>query len=160
VESNKNIDNLEKRRQQLPGGDYFTELKTSVLDRTKPARIVPFYRNRRILAVAAAAVIVFTLPFILKNGQQTPPDWNSVSRDELFAYVSENIEEFETDDIAAQLAELPEINNDIELNPEKAQASDKNEKIDELFDSLGQEDILEYLEEEVPEIDEESITGY
>jgi hypothetical protein len=159
------IDELQKGTTPLPSDDYFARLKSDLLSKTEPAKVVPFYRKRRAIATAAAAAsVVLIVTFLLHSGQPAAPvaeapDWNSVSREEVLAYIDEHIDDFEAETIAAELDSLPDSNIAETDTLTIARTSTAETKYDELFDGIEKEDILEYLQEEATEIDDELLLG-
>lgn len=157
------INELQKRQPALPGDDYFAQLKTDVLGKLPQAKIIPLYRRWWMVSAAAASVvIVLLLTFMRSEVQPKPagPDWDSVTREELFAYVEENIADFETEAIAEQLSEIPDWTNVSVANPESAQPTAKERETDQLFDQLEKEEILDYLQEEDLEYLDEDLLNY
>ena len=160
------IDELKKNSAPLPGEDYFASLKAGLLEKANPAEektvaVVPLYRRKWLIGLAAAAAIACLL--ILRNGKQETVsavvDWNSVTREEMLAYVDENIEEFDAVAIAEQLDSIPEWRTELpatDISAEKLKPAKKQQK---LFDQLDDEEILKYLEEEVIELDDELLIG-
>lgn len=144
---------------------------SSVIRRTLPSeggsKIIPLYRKTWFQIAAAASVVLIVTLFALNGGeapktriaQTQQPDWNSVSQEEVLAYIDENIDDFETEVIAQHLDPIPQWNTETELAVNGAPVTpkagkEKTDKYDELFNELDQEDILEYLEDE-GELDED-----
>ncbi len=116
-----------------------------------------------ISSAAASVVIVLLLTFIkseVPQSKPTGPDWDSVTREELFAYVEENIADFETEAIAEQLSELPDWTNVSVAAPETVLTKTPEHETDKLFDELNKEEILNYLQEEDLEDFDEDLFGY
>jgi hypothetical protein len=157
------IDELKKAATPLPPDDYFTQLKNDLLAGTVTVKIVPLYR-RRWMIVSAAASVILVVAFLVRNGQPAgsatgAPDWNSVSREEVLAYIDDNIDDFETETIAAQLDSLPDWRASAADTSVIAQTGSADEKYDKLFDGVEKEDILEYLQEEDDEVYDELLIG-
>lgn len=159
------IDELRKGTTPLPSDDYFAQLKSSMLSKIGPAKVVPLYRRRRAIATAAAAAgIVLVVAALFRSGESTrptaaAPDWNSVSREEMLAYIDEHIDDFEAETIAAQLDSLPSWNTASPDTLTLARTEAPPAKYDDLFDGIDKEDILEYLQEEAIEVDDELLIG-
>ncbi|HLP54657.1 MAG TPA: hypothetical protein VK151_06500 [Fluviicola sp.] len=159
------IDELKKGTTPLPGDDYFAQLKQSVFDKLEPTvKIVPLYRKPWFLtAVAASVAVIISVTFLFNGNEKPQPavvtvDWNSVSRDEVLAYIDDNIEDFEAEALAQQLNEIPDWTETVDLSTETVSVpttrSAKEDKYDELFKDVDREDILEYLEEEDIDLEE------
>lgn len=157
------IDELQKQPTQLPADDYFLQLKSDVLGKLPKGKIVPLYRRWWMIGSAAASVVILLLvTFIRPEVQEQPtgPDWDSVTREELFAYVDENIADFETEAIAAQLSEIPNWTANASSS-NSAIRTEKEKRTDELFQQLNSEEILNYLQEEnLEDLDEDLLNGY
>jgi hypothetical protein len=175
------IDELKKRPAEVPGEDYFAGLKSDILQRIKVtdtqspppqspskggSRTIPLYRKTWFQIAAAASVVLIVSLFALNTSEERgtqvaqaqQPDWNSVSQEEVLAYIQENIDDFETEAIAQQLDSIPAWSVGEELAVNEAPvttkaAQQKADKYDELFRDIDQEDILEYLEDEELEED-------
>jgi len=167
------IDKLKKGTTPIPGDDYFAQLKSDLFaqlpEEKAPAKIVPLYRKWWLAASAAASVLLIVTLF-LRGGGTDPstnrqPDWDSVSREEMLAYIHENIDDFEPETIAAHLDSLPSSNTDMSvasadtLSLATAGKPTSKSGYDQLFDNIDKEDILEYLDEEGIDLDDELLIG-
>jgi hypothetical protein len=165
------IDELKKGATPLPDDGYFAQLKSDVFAKIgpAPAKVVPLYRKWWALTSAAASVLLI-VTFFLRGGETDPsvharPDWNSVSREEVLAYIHENIDDFEAEAIASHLDSLPDWNAKLQvasadtLALANAEPSVNKNKYDQLFDNIDKEDILQYLDEEAIDIDDELLIG-
>lgn len=177
------IDELNKQTTPLPSDAYFAQLKSEVLAKAgasaepghhPPAsslkgggKIVPLYRKRRtLIAIAtAAAGVILIVTLFLPNDQPAPPtaqqpDWNSVSREDVLAYIDDNIDQFEAEAIAAHLDSLPSWSVETASAATTIAVNGRGQsKYDDLFDDIEKEDILEYLQDEAIELDDEQL-GY
>lgn len=175
------IDELTKRAAEIPGADYFARLKVEVMEKASTSSLldpsqspskeagksVPLYRKTWFQVAAAASVVLIIALFVL-NGSKEPqpltaqtqkPDWESVSQEEVLAYIQENIDDFETETIAEHLDSIPQWSAGEELAVNNVSAAPKTmqknaDKYDELFRDIDRDDILEYLEAE-GELDED-----
>lgn len=158
------IDELKKGTTPVPADDYFAQLKQTIFDQLEPTvKIVPLYQKPWFMtAVAAGIALIISVAFFF-DGNETPKpavatvDWNSVSRDEILAYIDDNIDDFEVETIAQHLDSIPnwaETSAGIEKTTSRSAKSIKEEKYDELFKDIDQQDILKYIEEEAIELDE------
>lgn len=162
------IDELKKGTTPVPGDEYFAQLKQDIFDRLEPTvNIIPFYKKPWFIsAVAASIALIVSVTYFFDGSETQKPtvatvDWNSVSRDEILAYIDDNIADFETETIAQHLDSIPNwtlaqpvIGKITRTNSTK---SKKEEKYDDLFKDIDKQDILKYLEEEEIELDEEML---
>lgn len=158
------IDELKKGTTPVPADDYFAQLKQGIFDQLEPTvKMVPLYRKPWFITTVAASIALIVWISFLFDGNETPKpavakvDWNSVSRDEILAYVDENIDDFEAETIAQQLDSIPDwtaTSLEAEKTTYRPVKSAKEEKYDDLFKDIDKQDILKYLEEEDFELDE------
>ncbi|MDH4474359.1 MAG: hypothetical protein QE487_17265 [Fluviicola sp.] len=161
------IDELKKGTTPVPADNYFAQLKQGIFDRLEPTvKMVPLYRKPWFITTVAASITLIVSVTFLFDGNETPKpavaevDWNSVSRDEILAYIDDNIDEFEAETIAQHLDSIPNwtvTSVGVEEITYRAVKSKKEEKYDELFKDIDKQDILKYLEEEEIELDEEML---
>lgn len=164
-DSHRIFQELEKVPTQVPDDAYFEALKSAVISTIKnEPKVVPFYRKRWI---QAAASIVFLLGigslFLIGNFKQPTPsqtsetvDFSSLSREDILAYIENHSEDFETEDIAGILSEVPSLS--LPSQPVKQhQKTVKSKPHQELWDQLEDDEIIRYLEEESYDLDEEMI---
>ncbi len=171
---NKNIlSKLNKVPVQVPNDDFFEALKVHVVDKINTeTRIVPFYKRMSFRAAATIAILIAigSVYFLQKNpkpeiqpSQSAKVDFNSLSKQDILAYIEENSEDFETEDLASVLGEIPSIENTSkENNSENAKPNSnkvKSNSTQKLLQELDDEDILKYLEEQGEDLDEELILG-
>lgn len=157
------IEKLKKQPASLPDDAYFTSLKSGLMEQVESmettAPILPLYRRKWLMGGVAAAILALVV--IPRWWTSEPPktvvDWNSVSREELLAYVDEHIADFDAATIAAQLDNIPEWHTGIETKD--TIANPQESRSEELFDELEDEEILEYLQQEVIELDDELLIG-
>lgn len=168
---NENIlSKLNKVPVQVPNDDFFESLKVHVVDKiNNQTKIVPLYKRISFRAAAAVLILITigTVYFTKNTTKEVPKtqvakvDFKSVSREDILAYIEENHEEFETEDIASVLSEIPTIkeeepkSNDI---AEKA-SKPKSHSTEKLWNELKDEDILRYLEDQGEDLDEDLILG-
>lgn len=163
------IDELKKGTTPLPSDDYFAQLKNDLLRKTETPKIVPIYRRMWFITAAAASVVLIVTLFVL-NSQEASPNqvagkvnWESVSREDVLAYIQDNIEEFETDAIVEHLDSIPDWKNTITTTPEDSlSVADRNssdDDYDDLFRDIDKDDILKYLQEEAVDMDDEMLLG-
>lgn len=158
MEEQKDIfDFIEKRKTEMPDQSYFENLSKSVIasQEKKKAKIVPlFKRPATWLSVAAAAVLVFMVVKFNSPADVVFTDSDSlaglddVSREEILAYVNDNIDDFDVELIAEFVPanQLDDDYSDLESELFEDQEEDPIESVS--FDNITKEDILEYLEED------------
>jgi len=167
----KNIlSKLNKVPVQVPNDDFFESLKVRVVDKINTeTKIVPFYKRMSFRAAATIAILIAigSVYFMQSPKQEIPQkqqakvDFSSVSKNDILAYIEENAEDFETEDIVEALSEVPSIKEESKEvktsnpNPQKV----KSTSTQKLWNELKDEDILRYLEEQGEDLDEELILG-
>jgi hypothetical protein len=170
---------LKKIKEQPPIGgfqvpkNYFKHLPDEVLRRAKQSEPVPMpqpnwlerveqlvaglFQPRYALAFASVmALVVAGIYFMGKNGLDTAQPIAAVqladiSDDELFAYVSDNIGDFDHDLVLETAGpELPEVKTQAKPSLHKTKAprpevEEMEEYIDEVIDEIDVEDLEELL---------------
>jgi len=160
------LDELKKVPATLPPDDYFQQLKIGILSQLPETKIVPLYKRWWAIGSAAASVILLLSMLLLKEEttpQQASPDWSSVSKEEVLAYIEDNIDDFEPETLAQHLTDIPEWHETVPTGDTTAISFNTNtsdEKASEdLFDDLEHKEILEYLQNEAIDIDDELLIG-
>ena len=152
------IDDLTKRPVELPSNDYFDQLKAELLAQAQVPKVIPFYRKGWVMLSAAASVAVIVSLFFMQKQTttETVPDWDTVSKEEVLAYIEDNIEDFEAESIGDQLAVVPEWETGTVVS-EKAvgHSTHPGQSYHELLNEVNNNEILEYLKEDVIDIDDE-----
>jgi hypothetical protein len=155
-EKNDIFDHLKPRKTPIPEASYFEAMAQSVIESQKKTLIVPLYKRPVVWISAVAAILIAGIMIVnFSATTDTTSDpllaLNNVSSDDLYQYIDENIDDFETDLIVEALNEssVDEISF-IELEPiEKVEV--KTEKISPepiSFDEIDSKDILDYFNEE------------
>ena len=160
-EKNDIFDHLKPRKTPIPDASYFESMAKSVIESQK-APIIPLYK--RPVAWISAVAAIFIAGIMIVNFSTTSDinsdpllALNDVSSDELYAYIDENIDDFETDLIVEALNEssVDEMNF---IEPEPVEQIEvKAEKINPepiSFDEVDSKDILDYFNEEGIDSDE------
>lgn len=159
------IDDLQVHPAQLPSDSYFEALKKNVLKeihanglkKNEAPRIIPMYKRWYVWG-SAAAILAFALLFPWNTA--TVPETasgsvnlSSVSDQEIYDYLDQNIEDLDPETIAVHLNsdritwdESPGKENP-EMHPPVL-----NKTI--LLDDVKDEEILDYLKNESGELDE------
>ncbi|MDX2360519.1 MAG: hypothetical protein QNK23_06915 [Crocinitomicaceae bacterium] len=155
METNKNIfDHLKTNEIETPDAGYFDQLAKEVIASQK-TKVIPLYKKPLAWIVSAAAV--FAAVFLLNLGDAEEQDvllaLNEISTEEVYLYIEDHIEDFDTDLISEMIDEEnidPIVFIDQELNPEV-------ETFDETlsFEDIETEDILEYLQNEAVDLDDD-----
>lgn len=161
------IDDLEHTPIQMPSDLYFESLKKSVLNeignnqfKKETPRIISMYKRWYVWG-SAAAILAFLLLFPWNNTNppvnSEPINLSSVSNEEIYNYLNENIEDLDAETIAIHLS------NDAataSLNTENEKSTSEKEKRETftskspLLDHIEDEEILDYLKDESGELDE------
>ena len=160
------LDELKKAPATLPPDDYFQQLKTGILSQLPETKIVPLYKRWWAIGSAAASVILLLSLLLLKEEttpQQASPDWSSVSKEEVLAYIEDNIDDFEPETLAQHLTDIPEWHETVSTGDTTAISFNINtpdkKASEDLFDDLEHKEILEYLQNEAIDIDDELLIG-
>lgn len=166
MEERKDIfDFIEKRTTETPDSSYFKNLANSVLDKVaeenevSKAKVVPLYRRpvAWISGAAAAVLVAFLLiPNEQKNTTQTAQvDFNNLSKKEVLAYVDAHIEDFDEELIlefipTKNLETRADINiaPEDKLDPIETIVETESKDLQKSLESISDEEIRQYLEEE------------
>lgn len=172
METNKRhiIDELKRQQTELPDDAFFDRIKADVLKRvaeetsTPVAKVVPIYRRMWLVgSVAAGLALLLALPFLFREEQpqtvqQAKVTWEDVSRDELLAYIDDNIADFDEELLAQHLDSIPHWKTTTSVTYYAGRAS-KNVRVEKeeknLFENIEKEEILEYLEEEAIDLEDD-----
>lgn len=163
-EKNDIFDHLKPGKTPIPDASYFENLAKSVIDSQKevPAKketpIVPLYKRPALWIGAVAAV--FIAGFLIVNfGKTAELDsdpllaLNDVSNTEVYNYIDENIDDFETDLIVeamneSSVDELTFVEPE-EDEPTPSETSSEATTVETIsFDDIDAEDILNYFNAE------------
>jgi len=170
----KNIlSKLNKVPVQVPNDDFFESLKVHVVDKINTeTKIVPFYKRMPFRAAATIAILIAVGSFYFMQNNPKPEvqqtqsaqvDFSSLSKQDILAYIEENSEEFETEDLVNVLGEIPSIERTSQENisdiAKNNSTTEKPNATQKLWKELDDEDILKYLEEQSEDLDEELILG-
>ncbi len=159
MKKNEDIfEHLKKRKIETPSKDYFEALAESVIKQESRApKVIPIGRKVLYWSTAAAAILV--IGFFLFNLPQQPAtnilaQLEDVSTEELIAYVDENIEDFDTDQLGETLSdeEIDKLNEEINIEMSDISFVESSEPIS--FEDIDEQDILDYLELEDIDLDE------
>jgi hypothetical protein len=179
------IDDLQVAPIQMPSDFYFEELKKSILDeigndglekeeeallpKTEASpgkgeklkdtpRIIPMYERWYVWG-SAAAILAFAI-LLSWNNTNTPREsgsinLSSVSNEEIYDYLNENIEDLDPETIALHLSNdaIVQKENQADEN-EVAETSEDFSSKSTLLDQVEDQEILDYLNDESGELDE------
>lgn len=154
MENPNNIfDQVQKRNIHVPEKAYFDGLADSILDQ-QSKKIVPLYKKPLLWISSAAAAAIVLLTIQLSTSTKESQNWqsamNEISQESILAYVNENIEDFEIDDITEQIS--PEtVEEMVVIQPVNIQ-SESNLS----FEDISNDEIMEYLMNEDLELEEMS----
>jgi hypothetical protein len=146
------FDFIEKRKIDMPDKAYFDNLAQSVIDSQK-TKIIPLYKRpiTWVSAVAAAVLVFFIVNFNNPGDIVTPSDeisFNDISKEELLAYVDENIDEFDIEMIA-EFVPVDELNAKYEALENTMIEDEEVDPIESItLENITKEEILEYLNDE------------
>ena len=174
METNKRhiIDELKKNQSPLPEDAFFDKMKSDLLQRiaaetvAPKAKVIPLYRRMWFVAsVAAGVALLLSIPLLFTNEnpqqpQQAEVSWDDVSREEMLAYIDENIDDFDEELLAQHLDSIPHSKAAVAItnstgNALKKAKTKKEKQEKNLFENVDKEDILKYLDEEAIELDDE-----
>jgi hypothetical protein len=163
------IDDLQVNPIQMPSDSYFEALKTNILNevRNSPLKskeqpgIISMYRRWYVWG-SAAAILAFVLLFPWNNSTDPsinpePVNLSSVSNEEIYQYLDENIEDLDTETIAVHLSKEVVVNSDIVETEDAASVKEGTENFPSkspLLEHIKDEEILDYLKNESGELDE------
>lgn len=162
------IDDLKVTPIQIPSDSYFEDLKKSILNeigndmpiaigmkKKEEPKIISMYKRWYVWG-SAAAILAFVVLFSWNNTNSTknsePINLSSVSNEEIYDYLDENIEDLDPETIAHHLS-----NDAMAQNESQPSVTENQETISSkptLLDQVKDEEILDYLNEESGELDE------
>ena len=143
------FNHLKPGKISTPEESYFTQLASDII-RSQEVRVIPLYKKPILWFSAAAAVIAVLIVFNFNSSEENNDvllALNEISSEELFLYVDENIEDFESD----MLIEIIPITNieSVEFVSELSETANvvsSESTID--FEEINNEDILDYINSE------------
>ncbi len=135
-------------RPEIPA-DYFSGLSSKLMNdiRKEPKiKVISFYRKPMfwIVSTAASICVLIGLSYFLKNMNELTFD--SLSKSEVLAYVENNIDDFDEELIVSVMSESAFNLGDTTKKTNNAkQPITQKGKETMSFESLSEEEILEYL---------------
>jgi hypothetical protein len=157
------IDELEHAPISMPSDSYFEELKKNVLREIKndglekKTRIIPMYQRWYIWGSAAAILaFLFLFPWNTANPEAASNSVNlsSVSNEEIYNYLTENIEDLDAETIALHLSDEAVTGPEIEKSASETEKEEEFTSKSPLLEHVKDEEILDYLDDESGELDE------
>ena len=154
------IDDLKVAPIQMPSDSYFEELKKSILNeigndglkKENEPRIIPMYKRWYVWG-SAAAILAFAI-LLSWNNTNTPPEsqsinLSSISNEEIYDYLNENIEDLDPETIAVHLSNdaVAQKENQSSEN-EVAETSEDFSSKSTLLDHVEDQEILDYLKDD------------
>lgn len=163
-EKNDIFDHLKPRKTPVPDASYFEALANSVIDSQKEnetitpkeTKIIPLYKRPALWIGAVAAVFIAGI-LIVNFNKTTEIDYdpllalNDMSSNDVYDYIDENIEDFETDLIVEVLNEstVDEMSFvEAEVTEPTTEETDIATSEPITFDEIDSDDILDYFNEE------------
>jgi hypothetical protein len=155
-EQNDIFDHLKVRKSPLPDDSYFESLAKNVINSHQKTRVIPLYKRPVFWISAVAALFVVSFLVINFTSTSTPENdpllaLNDLSSDELFNYIDENIDDFDTDLIVEVMNEstideitFSESENSLTHPTNPTQSTETTIS----FDDIDTQDILDYLNSE------------
>lgn len=167
------IADLQVNPIQMPSDSYFEDLKKNILaeignnvpvangtKKKEQTRMISMYRRWYVWG-SAAAIGAFALFFPWNNSNPSPDpepvNLSSVSNDEIYDYLKENIEDLDAETIAVHLSSDALTNTIDPQEPETTPAKEEPETFSSkstLLEHIKDEEILDYLKDESGELDE------
>jgi hypothetical protein len=155
--------NIQPKKRVEIDDSYFDNLTSNIIVNSgiSHPKIVQSVFKRKVFWVASVAAIFIVILITRSIDYKASNDlsFKSVSKSELFAYVDNNIEDFDTEILSNYCKEDP--TDSLKLKTTIIQEIAPvltNENIEEMFEGLNEEDILKYFEKnsiEVEEIEED-----
>tara|TARA_B110000503_G_scaffold70903_1_gene110177 strand:- start:1707 stop:2222 length:516 start_codon:yes stop_codon:yes gene_type:complete len=153
MDQEKNIfDHLKAKDTFTPDASYFEQLADKVIEqKSSVTKIVPLYKKPMVWLVATAASIAFILMLNIPSSESSNVllAFNEISTEEIQVYIEQNIDEFDTSLLTEYI--LPETlkqKKEINITPEIEYAITPNKTTDIDFETIEQDDILKYFEDE------------
>lgn len=174
MEDKKDIfDFIEKRLIETPDTDYFKNLADTVIEKAADVpvkaepKIIPLYRRPVFWLSSVAAAVLVAFLMLPENPNIVPTNLagntvQDLSKKEVLAYVDENIEDFDEELLAefitsSQLDMDPMYDSGVQEteNPIETIIETETQELQESLESISQDEILQYLQEEGFDSDDE-----
>jgi len=152
MENPNNIfDQVQTRKVNVPERTYFEGMADSIISQ-HASKVVPLYKKPLVWISSAAAVAIIAITIQLSTSTEERLNLqtalNDIPNETILAYVTENIDDYEMDEITAVIPEttIQEI--------EVFQPITIESKSNLSFDHISNEDIMDYLLEEGIDLEE------
>lgn len=135
---NSSLANVEKTDAYDVNEDYFDEMQKLVLskvgDTKSEVKIIQLFSFRKIMSIAAAAIILIAATFIIT---QNIPDNKELANEDLYEYLIENV-----DDIDSEMFAIVINESDLLFEDEGSLFTDEiNEYLENNIDDLTEDDL-------------------
>ncbi len=152
MENPNNIfDQVQKRKIDIPESTYFDAMADTILSQQAP-KIVPLYKKPLVWISSAAAVALIAITVQLSTSTEESMSFqsalNDIPQETILAYVTENIDEYELDEIIEIIPD--QTIQDMEVFQPIVVESESTIS----FDDISNEEIMEYLLEEGIDMEE------
>lgn len=161
------FDHLNVVKQRVPDDSYFENLAQSVIASQAKTKVIPIYKRPVVWISAVAALLLISLlvvNFTSSNNRENQDPLlalNDLSSDELYTYINENIDDFDTEMIAEALDDqaINELSNStnqaLDRGVDPSPSVTKNDTpLPVSLDDIETDDILEYFNTEGIDPDE------
>lgn len=148
-------------KTNVPDDSYFEQLAKSVIASQSKPKVIPLYKRPVVWIGAVAAILLVSLLVVNFSSTDITEDQdpllalNEISSDELYNYINENIDDFDTDMLIDALDDqaIDELTSKtsqaLQTAAGKPNVPVKAEKpLPVSFDDIDVEDILDYFEKE------------
>ena len=155
MEKEKNIlDNIKPKKRLEIDDSYFDQMTSSIITSSNIVQsklVQPFFKRVFFWSSTAAALLLILITVrSLKNETVVAANLNSVSDELILAYVDQNIEVFDQEMFADFVKDDPTDSLKAINSSEKTMSSlplaPSDEKLEEMFNELDEEEILKYFE--------------
>lgn len=153
MDQEKNIfDHLKAKDNFTPDASYFEQLADKVIEQKhSEKKIVPLYKKPMVWLMATAASIAFIIMLNIPSTESNSVllAFNEISTEEIQVYIEQNIDEFDTSLLTEYISpETLKEKKEINITTELEYAITQNETTPIDFETIEQDDILKYFEEE------------
>ena len=155
------FDHLKVVKPSVPDDSYFESLAQTVIASQAKTKVIPLYKRPIVRISAVAAILLISLQVVNLNATKVDENQdpllalNAISSDELYEYINENIDDFDTEMIVDALDDqaIDELTSKtsqaLQTAAGTSDAPSKAEKpLPVSFDDIDVDDILEYFEKE------------
>ncbi len=154
-------DHLKVVKTSVPDDSYFENLAKSVITSQTKSKVIPLYKRPVVWISAVAAILLVSLLVVnftstaVTENQDPLLALNAISSDELYTYINENIDDFDTEMILEAMDDqaIDELTTKTSQALQSAAGNSNTPVTAEKplpvsFDDIDVEDILEYFDKE------------